>query len=412
MRRVLVLLLASVIAGCASQRPQLAGPSSSLNELLLTVKLAPEDVDARVKLGAAYARLGQYRAAVAQLDSVLSRFPDYPPALYEKGHALRALGLTAEGKRLIHRAVTSAQGGELLARLARELGRPYHVEQLTSGRHDHAFPAWFPDGRRIVLQSNRTGNWELFVLEVESRQLSQLTDHPARDEGPTVCRGGQLLAFTSTRDSEISRDVQLPPREIYLYNLESRELRRLTRSPGDDFHPVLSPDCARLFYVSAPANGECTRRVISLDLRDLGSHPITELNADCYAPEVSPDGACLLFVREEAGRSLLCELHLKSRRVRVVADTLGSKASPSYSPDGRSIVFVAKSEANYDLYLIGRDGKGLTQLTNDAAVEGQPRFSPDGKSIVFHSNRTRHFQLYLMDLTRTPAMGELEDFFK
>jgi TolB protein len=98
--------------------------------------------------------------------------------------------------------------------------------------------------------------------------------------------------------------------------------------------------------------------------------------------------------------------------VRVVADTLGSKASPSYSPDGRSIVFVAKSEANYDLYLIGRDGKGLTQLTNDAAVEGQPRFSPDGKSIVFHSNRTRHFQLYLMDLTRTPAMGELEDFFK
>lgn len=412
MRKWLVLLLAGMVLGCASRQPQSDKATSSLQELLLAVKLAPDDVDARVRLGVTYAHLGKYRAAVAEFDSVLSRFPDYPPALYEKGQTLRALGFAAEGKRLIRRAVTLPEGSGLRARLARELGRPFHIEQLTSGRYDNAFPAWFPDGRRITFQSNRTGNWELFVLDLTTGALAQLTEHPARDEGPALCRGGGLLAFTSTRDAEPSADTHLPPREIYLYDLQSQGLLRLTTSHVDDFHPVLSPDCTTLFYVSAADSKEGRHKVMALDLRDGRSRPLTDLGADCLAPDVSPDGAFLLFLQKQGKRSLLCEMHLKTRQTRIVTDTLGVKASPAYSPDGQSIVFAAENGKSYDLFLIRRDGRNLVQLTNDAAADGYPRFAPDGRRIAFHSNRTRSFQLYLIDMDTVPTIGELQDFFE
>ncbi|MEO6877382.1 MAG: hypothetical protein ABI205_02800 [Gemmatimonadaceae bacterium] len=36
-------------------------------------------------------------------------------------------------------------------------------------------PSWFPDGRRIAFQSNRTGRWEVWVMNVEGTDAHQLT---------------------------------------------------------------------------------------------------------------------------------------------------------------------------------------------------------------------------------------------
>ncbi len=412
MRRAsLFVALILVLASCASQRPRPEGGGGSLNELLLAVKLAPEDVEARVRLGVAYARSGLYRQAVAEFDSALLRVPNYPLALYEKGQTLRALGLNAEGKSLIIRAVQSAQGDELLARLARELGRPFHIEQLTSGRAAHAFASWLPDGQRLVIQSHRGGDWDLYLLDLRTRALTRLTDHPARDEAPFASQDGRLLAFTSTRDSEALSHSRYQPREIYLYALETREIRRLTSTHSDDFHPVLAPQGHTLFFVSAPPHPNARRTVMALDMASLAVRPVTDPNADSFAPAVSPDGAFLLFVREEEDRSLLCEMDLRAGRTRVITDTLGVKASPSFSPDGTQIVFAAKDRGQYDLYLIARDGSNLLRLTHDEAVDGHPRFSPDGRWLVFHSDRSRTFQLYLMGLTRPPGIEQLQDLW-
>ncbi|MDZ7378841.1 MAG: hypothetical protein ONB06_05770, partial [candidate division KSB1 bacterium] len=98
-------------------------------------------------------------------------------------------------------------------------------------------------------------------------------------------------------------------------------------------------------------------------------------------------------------------------RISILTDALGAKASPCYSPDGKQIVFAAKDNGRYDLFLMARDGTALLRLTDDEAIDGHPRFSPEGDRIVFHSDRTRVFQLYLIDLTRPPAIEELEELF-
>lgn len=55
---------------------------------------------------------------------------------------------------------TSGEGTRLAAHTA-----PY-VDEL---------PVWFPDGRRIAFQSDRTGQWEVYVMKVDGSEVKQLT---------------------------------------------------------------------------------------------------------------------------------------------------------------------------------------------------------------------------------------------
>lgn len=72
--------------------------------------------------------------------------------------------------------------------------------QLTAGVDD-TVPEASPDGTRVAFMSQRDGNWEVYVMEVEAGEPIRLTDEEARD-GLPVWMGNDWLAFVSERDGE------------------------------------------------------------------------------------------------------------------------------------------------------------------------------------------------------------------
>jgi TolB protein len=70
--------------------------------------------------------------------------------------------------------------------------------RLTTHATDTA-PAWAPDGSQVAFVSARSGNWELYRVDVESGEETRLTDHPANDLAPTWSPDGRYLAFLSNR---------------------------------------------------------------------------------------------------------------------------------------------------------------------------------------------------------------------
>jgi len=60
-------------------------------------------------------------------------------------------------------------------------------------------PDWSPDGEKIVFASDMAGNFDVWVYDLKSQGLKRLTEDPAPDTDPCWSPDGQRIAFTSTR---------------------------------------------------------------------------------------------------------------------------------------------------------------------------------------------------------------------
>lgn len=58
------------------------------------------------------------------------------------------------------------------------------VRQLTDNVFFDAIPGWSPDGARIVFQSDRDGDSEIFVMDADGSDVRQLTRNNYEDSSP------------------------------------------------------------------------------------------------------------------------------------------------------------------------------------------------------------------------------------
>ncbi|MBN1660808.1 MAG: PD40 domain-containing protein [Anaerolineae bacterium] len=107
--------------------------------------------------------------------------------------------------------------------------------RLTTHASDTA-PAWSPDGSQVAFVSTRTGNWELFVIDIATGQERRLTDHTADDLGPVWSPNGRQIAFLSNRGGVWA---------IYILDLKSGREQKLIAT-GDNYP---DPTAERLAWI-------------------------------------------------------------------------------------------------------------------------------------------------------------------
>jgi hypothetical protein len=73
-------------------------------------------------------------------------------------------------------------------------------QQITS-QGSNIEPAWCPDGRLIAYTSNRSGNWDIWTLDLQGASDRQVTNYLGTDGGPAWSPDGRRLAFHSTRNT-------------------------------------------------------------------------------------------------------------------------------------------------------------------------------------------------------------------
>ncbi len=70
---------------------------------------------------------------------------------------------------------------------------------LAQSSADDIHPTWGPDDNWVAFSSNRTGNYEIYITDIENDTLIQLTDDPGIDQYPAWNPDKNWIAFSSDR---------------------------------------------------------------------------------------------------------------------------------------------------------------------------------------------------------------------
>ena len=173
--------------------------------------------------------------------------------------------------------------------------------------------------------------------------------------------------------------------------------RTIASDPAAEFLPSYSRDLSRVYFNSY-RSGSSDLYVVQLSTGALTRLTIFD-GYDAHA-QISPDGTRLAFHREVTkGNYEVVVLDLASGAERVLAAAPGEDAYPALSPDGRHLVFSsdrASVPGRLDLFVMRDDGDDLRQLTR-GGNDSYATWTANGREVYFVSRREGHgvYRLHL-----------------
>jgi len=236
--------------------------------------------------------------------------------------------------------------------------------RLTYGNWNDTAPALSPDRRQIAFASDRNGFWDLYLLDLASGEVSQITDTPAYDSAPSWSPDGQWLVHETYTDDNL---------EIVVTSVTdpSQQLIPLSQHPASDHSPAWAPDGRHIAFVSS-RGGDSDIWLADLDrtgddrYRNLSSTP----NASENHPVWNRDGSQLLWasIAQTLGYSgiYLWESENPTRAARWIGD--GSFAA--WNESGNQVFAVTEGANQY--FLTSYDLKGNLLLPS-IPVKGRVR---------------------------------------
>ena len=155
-----------------------------------------------------------------------------------------------------------------------------NLRRLTGHPEVDFFPAWLPDGRHIAFSSNRDRDFSIYTMDLAGKNIKKIVDSGDR---PVISPDGQWIAVSHVRgrlqrgpslllvdiDGLMQREILLRApigfygmidwspdgkklaftiripgvlNDIYIVDIDGKNLRQLTEDPAQDLYPSWSPD--------------------------------------------------------------------------------------------------------------------------------------------------------------------------
>jgi TolB protein len=183
-------------------------------------------------------------------------------------------------------------------------------------------PAWSPDGRKLALTlSTRDGNLDVYVIDLATDGLTRITDDPAIDTEPQWSKDGQSLYFTSDRAGGP---------QIYKVGLQPGDRpRRLTFQGNYNARPRISPDESQLAFVTQE---EGAYRIAVMDLKGRGDVQVLTKGQFDVSPSYAPNGAMIIYASRDRGRGVLALVTPDARVQERLESSEGEVQEPAWSP--------------------------------------------------------------------------------
>lgn len=126
---------------------------------------------------------------------------------------------------------------------------------------------WSPDGNRVAFSGLKEGQSDIYLYDLSSKTLNQLTDDSYSDYHPNFSRDGKRVVFSTDRISLKSgyEGVDIPL-GLAIIDLTSKEIQEIDIFPGaNNLNPQFSANDSQLYFLS---NRDGFRNLYRLTLED------------------------------------------------------------------------------------------------------------------------------------------------
>jgi Tol biopolymer transport system component len=221
---------------------------------------------------------------------------------------------------------------------------------LTRGRFMEAAPAFTPDGKSVLFVSDRDGNADIFITPFQpndaaaSEKAKNLTRNASGDYRPAVSPDGKTVAFSSDRDSwlEVMNDKTRALSilcEIYLTNIDGTNVHRLTNFNAMSGSPAWSRDGKTIYFYSDRNGGAF--RIWAMDAD--GTHPraLTPKERPAFSPAVMPNGR-IAFAEKTSNGFRIASVAPDGTDIRVESGTQADCRGPAFDRHHNRMVCTGK----------------------------------------------------------------------
>lgn len=263
--------------------------------------------------------------------------------------------------------------------------------RITSGAGIDDYPSWSPSGEMLAYHSDESGNYDIWMIHVDSGAATNLTvDSAYPDRFPNWSPDGSEILFYSERDGAGYFIVSIADRSV-------RQVGRLPRATPDEVPGTAqwSPDGSETAWLVASSNVQDPSIVIqSLDGEESRRLPVPGRTQTRLDLAWSPNGRFFAFVDAHSLYSDVASiwvLDVRDGTARPVVERQRNDRRPSWSADSRQLYFLSEHEGSTDLWRqrLDEDGKALGAPTAVTAGVGvrNAALSPDSRRLSYAKGR-------------------------
>jgi TolB protein len=233
------------------------------------------------------------------------------------------------------------------------------LTQLTdySGRDN--YPAASPDGKKITYTSDINGTWQVMVMDWDGKNKKQITNNPYRSGFSSWSFDGRFIYFEAYVDDNW---------EIYRIDSDGSNMKRLTFNTDEpDWHPCGHPYKYKVIYESGTTGNE---DIYIMDHDGKNVDKISDENMRKRVPSISVDGKIIVF----SDNNSLYTMDNNGKNIKKISGDLSRCRHSGISPDMKYVVFESVIDGNVEIILTNLDGSNTIRLTTSPTKDYDPVF--------------------------------------
>jgi Tol biopolymer transport system component len=272
------------------------------------------------------------------------------------------------------------------------LDKAGQITRLTNNSRHENNPALSPDGKKVAFNAGDASDmttWEIYVLDLDTKQETRLTDNDVIDAHPDWSPDGSKIVFGSFRTAE---GKAAGAADIYVMDANGANLEQLTNTTWEDNDPEWSPDGSKIVFKSTRGTEISAREEIYVMNSDgSGVKRLTQTSGwqSDHDPSWSPGSDKIIFTRFEGTKAWtdaanfatdwrqlspwnVHTVDLSGNLQRLTDNELTGWGVALFSSDGTKIVY-GKTDwitdnsgkvigGNHWLFLMNADGSDQEQL--------------------------------------------------